>query len=70
MSFNPETDKRYIQKNYPQRKRIKNNVADKEIVNSKLFQNINNNPNEIKCINDNQSCIKENPIINNLFNKK
>ena len=69
MSFNPDSDKRNIQKNYPQRKKKKINNDD-EIIDSKLVQNINNNPNEIKCINKNQSFITETQTNKYLFNKK
>tara|TARA_B110000261_G_scaffold132406_1_gene148823 strand:- start:104 stop:286 length:183 start_codon:yes stop_codon:yes gene_type:complete len=54
-----DSDKRNIQKNYPQKKKKKtNNDKDHEIVDFKLVQS--NNPTEIKCINDSQYFITEN----------
>ena len=71
MSFNPDSDKRNIQKNYPQRKKKKiNNDGDQKIIDCKSLQIINNNSNIAKYINDNEYFIKEKSPNKNLFNKK
>tara|TARA_Y100000389_G_C17340130_1_gene452846 strand:+ start:587 stop:820 length:234 start_codon:yes stop_codon:yes gene_type:complete len=72
MSFNLKSDKRNIQKNYPQKKKkkINNNNDHQEIIDCKSLQIINNNPKKIKCINNNQYLITEKPLNKNFFNKK